>query len=128
MIFHGAQLPTVHNQQLTPNIIESSSIIFVKLICKKVIKRHLFLPTGHERWPTQLRLVFTNGHNFANSIVIPVHPIDPGETTDLTIPMMSPSQTGCYRGQWRLANISNNFFGGLEHFCFILKHCWFLFL
>ena len=68
--------------------------------------------SGHERWPTQLRLVFTNGHNFANSTVIPVHPIDPGETTDLTIPMMTPNQAGCFRGQWRLANISNNFFGG----------------
>ncbi|XP_065070523.1 protein ILRUN-like [Rhopilema esculentum] len=67
--------------------------------------------TGNERWPTQLRLVFTNGHNFANSTVIPVHPIDPGTTTDLTIPMMSPMDTGCFRGQWRLADISNNFFG-----------------
>jgi len=75
------------------------------------LKTWRIMNNGHERWPTQLRLVFTNGHNFANSIVIPVHPIDPGETTDLTIPMMSPSQTGCYRGQWRLANISNNFFG-----------------
>ena len=71
-----------------------------------------FCIAGHERWPTQLRLVFTNGRNFAHNAVIPVHPIDPGEMTDLTIPMMSPSQTGCYRGQWRLANISNNFFGG----------------
>ena len=44
--------------------------------------------------------------------MIPVHPIDPGETTELTIPMISPGETGCFSGQWRLANISNNFFGG----------------
>eukprot|EP00794_Sanderia_malayensis_P018053 gene18053-19862_t len=66
---------------------------------------------GQERWPTQLRLVFTKGHNFANNGVIPVHPIEPGETSELSIPMISPPETGLFAGEWRLANISNNFFG-----------------
>lgn len=69
--------------------------------------------TGTCTWNADYRVIFTNGdamsgtspHEITNQTVAP------GETLDISIDMVAPSQVGTYTGYWRLQNASGVAFG-----------------
>ena len=38
--------------------------------------------------------------------------LQPGEMTDISVEMTSPSQTGIHQGQWRMCTAAGLYFGG----------------
>lgn len=63
-------------------------------------------------WTTSYALVFVNGDGMsAPSTVNLGGNVNPGETIDVSVNMVSPSQEGHYRGYWKLRNASGVLFG-----------------
>src|SRR5688572_2322646 len=63
-------------------------------------------------WNTSYALVFVSGERFnaSTAVAMPTN-VGPGQTVDLAVNMTAPSQTGRYRGFWKLRNASNVLFG-----------------
>jgi hypothetical protein len=68
--------------------------------------------TGTCTWTTSYTLVYVSGERFnaPNATSIPTS-VGPGQTVDLAVNMTAPSQSGRYRGDWKLRNSSNVLFG-----------------
>jgi hypothetical protein len=63
-------------------------------------------------WTTSYAIVYVSGEKFggSNSTPMPVN-VGPGQTVDLSINLVAPSQNGRYRGNWILRNASGILFG-----------------
>nr|CAG4646544.1 EOG090X0CQ9 [Macrothrix elegans] len=66
---------------------------------------------GDERWPEGSYLAFTGGVNLSMQSTVPVSPLNPGEVTDISVDMVSPSLAGMYESKWRMATPSGSYFG-----------------
>jgi len=67
---------------------------------------------GDDRWPDGSYLAFTGGVNLALQSAVPVAPLNPGEVTDISVDMNSPSLPGMYESKWRMATPNGSYFGG----------------
>lgn len=67
--------------------------------------------SGDERWPVDCSLRFVAGELFGPNDSIVVNSLMPGETADISIDMLSPSETGLHQGQWRMSTANGLFFG-----------------
>lgn len=68
--------------------------------------------TGDESWPFGCSLRFVCGEQFGPHGSVSVDMLQPGEMTDVSIEMTSPSQTGIHQGQWRMCTAAGLYFGG----------------
>jgi hypothetical protein len=67
---------------------------------------------GSCTWTPSYALIFVNGDGMsAPSVVGLPGYVNPGETIDLTVNLVSPSQKGHYRNYWKLRNASGVSFG-----------------
>lgn len=67
---------------------------------------------GDDRWPDGSYLAFTGGVNLALQTAVPVAPLNPGEVTDISVDMNSPSLPGMYESKWRMATPNGSYYGG----------------
>ena len=67
---------------------------------------------GDDRWPDGSYLAFTGGVNLALQSAVPVASLNPGEATDISVDMNSPSLPGMYESNWRMATPNGSYFGG----------------
>ena len=68
---------------------------------------------GDESWPLGCCLRFSGGDRLCAADRIPVEPVSPGCTIDLSVDMVSPEQPGIYESKWRMSTFSGSYFGGL---------------
>ena len=68
--------------------------------------------SGDDRWPEGSYLAFTGGINLASHTTVPVTALNPGEITDISDEMSSPSEPGMYESKWRMATPNGSYFGG----------------
>jgi len=63
-------------------------------------------------WTTSYALVYVDGEKFGaqNSIALPGK-VESGQTVDLPVQMTAPSQSGRFKGYWKLRNASGVLFG-----------------
>ncbi len=63
-------------------------------------------------WMTSYALVYVSGERFSApaAVALPTN-VGPGQTVDLAVNLTAPSQSGHYRGFWKLRNSSNVLFG-----------------
>ncbi|KAM4795814.1 protein ILRUN isoform 1-T2 [Rhinophrynus dorsalis] len=69
--------------------------------------------TGSEAWPPGVCLRFVGGDQFGHVNMVLVRSLDAHETTDVSVPMCSPSQAGMYQGQWRMCTATGLYFGDM---------------
>jgi len=63
-------------------------------------------------WTSSYALVFISGDGLSGpSSVSLLGNVNPGDTVDLTVNLVAPSQKGHYRGNWKLRNASGVLFG-----------------
>jgi len=67
---------------------------------------------GDESWPFGCSLRFVSGEQFGPHGSVSVDMLKPGEMTDVSIEMTSPSKTGIHQGQWRMCTAAGLYFGG----------------
>lgn len=68
--------------------------------------------TGTCAWTTSYAIVFDKGNQMSASAPVPMpKTVNPGETVDISINMVSPLAQGDYIGYWKLRNASNVIFG-----------------
>lgn len=67
---------------------------------------------GDDRWPEGSYLAYTGGVNLAMKNTVCVRALNPGETTDISVDMNSPSLPGMYESKWRMATPNGCYFGG----------------
>ncbi len=68
--------------------------------------------TGTCTWTTSYALVYVSGERFGApaAVAMPTN-VGPGQTIDLAVNLTAPSQSGHYRGFWKLRNASSVLFG-----------------
>jgi hypothetical protein len=101
-------------------------ILFVILDCQlalHILTIHLFhcrftktwrvQNIGDEIWPPGCCLQFSGGDQLCAAERIPVRPVGPGCTVDLSVDMVSPEQPGIYESKWRMSTPSGSYFGGV---------------
>lgn len=63
-------------------------------------------------WDTQFDVVFVKGDQMgANPVYDIPKAVQPGETVDISIPMVAPYSPGRYRSEWQLRSSNNVYFG-----------------
>jgi hypothetical protein len=88
-------------------------------VCINAFVWHRFTKTwrvqniGDESWPLGCCLRFSGGDRLCAADRIPVEPVSPGCTIDLSVDMVSPEQPGIYESKWRMSTFSGSYFGGL---------------
>lgn len=70
--------------------------------------------SGHERWPNNCLLKFINGDRLQTRDEIFVGSLLPGEQTNISVNLVSPSTPRIIRSQWRLFTSTGVPFGGRE--------------
>jgi hypothetical protein len=67
--------------------------------------------TGSSSWEGDYQLVFISGNQMGapNTVNVPV--TAPGNTADISINLVAPSNPGSYTGNWRLRNSQGTYFG-----------------
>lgn len=62
--------------------------------------------TGTRTWDAGYRLSFVSGNPLGGppDVALPVVPVAPGQTINLSVPMVAPAQPGTYRSVWQLRN------------------------
>lgn len=68
---------------------------------------------GLEPWASGVRLVYQTGYHFEGILEGPVGVLKPQERQNITVALKAPSVSGVYKTQWRLADPSGCFFGGI---------------
>lgn len=58
---------------------------------------------GNVAWGKEATLRLASGSQMGASDSVPVPNVAPGESVDISIKMMAPSQSGTHRGEWRLS-------------------------
>ena len=71
-----------------------------------------FIPLGDMKWPSGVFLKFTSGDQLGPVNMVNVKPLQPGESADVSVNMISPGKTGIFQGQWRLCTPTGQYFGG----------------
>jgi hypothetical protein len=69
---------------------------------------------GSSTWTTAYQLVFDTGDHMATSGGDPValpNSVAPGQTVDVSVPLMAPATAGHYRGFWKFQNANGVRFG-----------------
>lgn len=68
--------------------------------------------SGTATWTTAYRLVFVSGDQLGapSSVALPYN-VAPGQTVDISVQMVSPSQSGSYKGNWMLQSDTGQRFG-----------------
>ena len=79
---------------------------------------YMFVIAGDEQWPPACSLKFVGGEQFGHQNLVLVDALKPGEMTDVSIEMGSPSTTGIYHGQWRMSTPTGLYFGGIFSYHF----------
>ena len=67
---------------------------------------------GDDKWPEGCYIAFTGGVNLSPQATVSAVALGPGEFTDLSVEMSSPSQPGMYESKWRMATPYGSYFGG----------------
>jgi len=63
-------------------------------------------------WTTGYAMIFSNGYSFASPSTVPLpRVIAPGETVDISLPLITPPMEGNIQGDWKLRNASGQDFG-----------------
>jgi hypothetical protein len=57
-------------------------------------------------------LVFTGGVNLAGHITVPVTSLNPNESVDISLDMVSPPEAGIYESKWQMTTPNGSYFGG----------------
>ena len=68
--------------------------------------------SGTEKWPHGVFLKFTHGDQLGPLTMVLVNALQPMDSTDVRVQMISPSRTGIYQGQWRMCTPTGQYFGG----------------
>ena len=79
----------------------------------RFIKTWRIQNTGDDGWPSGCSLIFTGGEQMGAPSHVMVKSLAAGEVADISIEMISPSQTGLYSSKWRMSTAQGNFFGGM---------------
>jgi len=79
--------------------------------CTKFTKTWRVQNIGDESWPLGCCLRFSGGDRLCAADRIPVEPVSPGCTIDLSVDMVSPEQPGIYESKWRMSTFSGSYFG-----------------
>jgi len=66
---------------------------------------------GHTPWPAGCRLEYINGRKLAGPNSVEVPELQAGETTQVSVNMMSPEETGLYESRWSLVTERGAHFG-----------------
>ncbi|KAK7082690.1 hypothetical protein SK128_002555 [Halocaridina rubra] len=77
----------------------------------RFIKTWRIQNTGEDGWPGGCSLIFTGGEQLGAPSHVNVNSLAAGEVADISIEMVSPSQTGLYSSKWRMSTAQGNFFG-----------------
>ena len=75
---------------------------------------------GLEPWPSGVRLVYQTGYRFEGILEGPIDVLKPQERQNITVALKAPSVSGVYKTQWRLADPSGCFFGGIVTIMIVL--------
>jgi len=68
--------------------------------------------SGSEAWPAGCSLRLSSGHGMDVSSIATIVPLlVAGATSNLTVQMTAPAESGIYESQWRLVTPSGKFFG-----------------
>lgn len=67
---------------------------------------------GSERWPDGSRLRFVAGDQLGAVDEVALPSLLPNEITDISVLMVSPSESRMYHGQWQMCTPSGESFGG----------------
>lgn len=79
--------------------------------CTKFTKTWRIQNIGDEVWPPGCCLRFSGGDQLCAAERVPVRPVGPGCTLDLSVEMVSPQQPGIYESKWRMSTPSGSYFG-----------------
>jgi len=77
----------------------------------KFVKTWRVQNTGADAWPPGCVLRFTSGEQLCNQDRVLVGPLDPLQSTDISVEMTSPCTPGMYESKWRMSTATGNFFG-----------------
>lgn len=77
----------------------------------RFIKTWRIQNTGEDGWPSGCSLIFTGGEQLGAPSHVSVSSLGAGEVADISVEMVSPSQTGLYSSKWRMTTTQGNFFG-----------------
>lgn len=69
------------------------------------------LNSGNCPWQVGTTLTFVGGAQIGASNVIAIPNVNPGETSDISVPMQAPNSPNTYAGNWRLRDPNGNLFG-----------------
>ncbi|MGA2112597.1 MAG: NBR1-Ig-like domain-containing protein [Anaerolineales bacterium] len=67
--------------------------------------------TGTCTWDANYSITFVSGDQMSGATTTIGDSVAPGDTTDITVSMVSPSSDGSYTGYWRMADDNGNQFG-----------------
>jgi hypothetical protein len=67
--------------------------------------------SGSTAWGPGYALSFVAGDQMGAPSSIPLPAVAPGQTADVTVPMVAPGAPGTYRGDWQMTNPSGQPFG-----------------
>lgn len=62
-------------------------------------------------WDAGFRLIFTGGNPLGGATLILTEPVNPGSSTNLSVFLTAPKNTGSYQSNWRLSDHDGSFFG-----------------
>ncbi|KAL5006332.1 hypothetical protein ScPMuIL_015138 [Solemya velum] len=77
----------------------------------RFIKTWRLQNSGEDSWPPGCSLKFCSGDNLSNRDRVMVDALKPGELKDVSVDMHSPTTTGVYQSQWRMATPTGLYFG-----------------
>jgi len=69
--------------------------------------------SGTETWPNGIHLQHSSGVQMGCAR-IPVPPLAPKETTELSVTLKSPAETGVHQSKWRMMTTNGVYFGGMS--------------
>ncbi|KAJ8868564.1 hypothetical protein PR048_030102 [Dryococelus australis] len=81
-------------------------------MCGRFTKTWRVQNTGDEVWPHGCCLRFSGGDQMCSVDRVPILPVGPGCTTDLSLEMISPEHPGMYESKWRMLTPTGCYFGG----------------
>ena len=90
----------------------SFSLFISSLPLCSFIKTWKVANNGDDRWPEGCCLVFSGGVNLASHTTVPVTSLNPNESVDISVDMVSPSEAGIYESKWQMATPNGSYFGG----------------
>lgn len=68
--------------------------------------------SGTERWPRGLSLQHASGVQMGCARIASIPPLAPKETTELSVTLTSPAETGVHQSKWRMVTPNGVYFGG----------------